>query len=218
MDTVAYRGGFETKYVRLISPLTEPFSSVFHSPLLLQRREKGTCWYCVAATVFPRCTENIFVLGPAPPCPKHPVVWGTRKKLVYGYSNIQRGGGGSGTKYVRAHLTPHRTPRQNMLGLISPLTEPFSSVFHSPLLLQRRKKNRRLWVLTATVPPAHRKYFCPGPTPPRPKQPVVWGTGKKIVYGYSSIQRGGFWDKTCYGPFNPSPSPPAVFFTPLSAS
>ena len=91
-----------------ISPLTEPTSSVFHSPLLLQRREKGTCGY--TRRLYIRRTENIFVLGATPPRPKQPVVWGTGKKVVYGYSSIQRVD--SGTKYVRANLIPHRTPQQ----------------------------------------------------------------------------------------------------------
>ena len=137
--------------------------------------------------------------GPTPPRPKQPVVWGTGKKVVYGYSSIQRGD--SGTKYVRAHLTPHRLSQQ-CFSLPSLATEggkkqPGGTV--SPRLYPRRTEN----------------IFVPGPTPPRPKQPVVWGTGKKVVYGYSSIQR-GILGQTMLGPISPLTEPPSsVFHSPL---
>ena len=149
----------------------------------------------------PAAPKIFFVTGPTPPRPKQPVVWGTGKKVVYGYSSIQRG-----------------ILEQNMLGPISPLTEPPPpppAVFLTPLYTEGEKRSLR--VHAATVPPPHRQYFCPGPTPPRPKQPVVWGTDKKVVYGYSITQR-GILGQNMLGPISPLTAPPAVFFIPISAS
>ena len=70
-----------------------------------------------------------------------------------------------------------------------------------------------LWVHAATASPPHRKYVCLGTHPTASKQSVVWGTGKKVVDGYSSTQRGIRY-KICKGSYHPSPNPPAMFFIP----
>ena len=118
--------------------------------------KKGAWRYSVAATVPPPHRKYLFP-GTHPTASKTAVVWGTGRKVVYGYSSIQRGD--SGTNYVRAHLTPHRSPQQCFL-LPS---------------IQRGKKEPG--VHAATVPPPHRKYFCPGT--------------KHFCLGYR--QRGSLW-------------------------
>ena len=147
-DCLGYRqkgrgGDSGTKYVMAhLTPHRTP-SSVFHSPLY-RGRKKGAWGYSVATTVPPQ-HRKYFCPGTHPTASKTAGSLGY--KVVYGYNSIQRGD--SGTKYVRAHLTPQRSP---------------SRVFHSPLLLHGREK-RSLGVHAANVPPPHRKYLCPGTHP-----------------------------------------------------
>ena len=193
-------------------------SSVFHSPLY-RRRKKGAWGYSVATTV-PPPHRKYFCPGTHPTASKPAGSLGY--KVVCGYNTIVNRGGILG---------------QNMLRHISPLSEP-PAVFFTPLSCYIGGKGA--WGYTRRMYPRPTKnIFVPGPTQPRPKQPVVWGTGKKVVYGYSSIQRGDsgtkyvrallltpyrtpssvFHSPLCkLGPSHPSPNPPAVFSTPLSAS
>ena len=79
--------------------------------------------------------------------------------------------------------------------------------------------------MTGVSRPPAPKIFCPGPTPPRPKQPVIKGTGKKVVYSYSSILRKGAWGYCvaatvpphrkyfCPGSTSPRPKQPVVWGT-----
>ena len=90
-----------------------------------------------------------------------------------------------------------------MLGPSHPSPNP-PAVFFTPLSCYRGGK-KEPGVHAETVPPPHRKYFCP-----------VSGTGKKAVYGYSSIQRGDSGTKYVTPHRTPPPPPPsAVFHSPL---
>ena len=94
------------------------------------------------------------------------------------------------------------------------LTLQSRSMIHR-IVVYRGKKGA--WGYSVASTPTHRKYFCPGPTPPRPKEPVVWGTDKKVVYGYRNIQRKGAWGysvaATVVCGITPHRTPRAVFFT-----